>query len=152
MKDKIWTTILDSYDYPERPCDTECKETCDGRTDCPLYFAWMQRTAEDLEEVEKTSQKIKPADTEVSAGLPLLQKAIAENPLNKDSLFPNMGDPVDKLKRIKEQFAKDVCDKKVFAYPDAICRNQPPQITNLMNGCLSCPLRNTCKILFVDKD
>lgn len=56
----------------------------------------------------------------------------------------------EKLARIKKQFSKDVCRKTPFHHPKVICGNQPPEITNLMNACLSCSLRETCKILFVE--
>lgn len=63
-----------------------------------------------------------------------------------------------KIARIKKQFSVDVCNKSScgrsadggLAEIDSICRNQPPEITNLMNACLSCRLRETCKILFVE--
>lgn len=64
----------------------------------------------------------------------------------------------EKLARIKKQFSVDVsnkssCGRSVdgsLAEIDSICRNQPPEITNLMNACLSCRLRETCKILYVE--
>lgn len=53
----------------------------------------------------------------------------------------------NQLEQIKKQFNYDVCSKTV-RYPKPICENRPPEITNLMNACLSCPLRKTCKLLF----
>ena len=63
-----------------------------------------------------------------------------------------------KLTRIKKQFSEDVCKASScgrsadgsLAEIDSICRNRPPETTNLMNACLSCRLRETCKILFVE--
>lgn len=64
----------------------------------------------------------------------------------------------EKLARIRKQFSEDVCHKTScgrradggLAEVDSICRNRPPETTNLMNACLSCRLRETCKILFVE--
>jgi len=58
---------------------------------------------------------------------------------------------LDKIEQIRKQFSHDVRDERVFNHPQAICRNQPPEITNLLNACLSCPLRNTCKLLFTEE-
>lgn len=63
------------------------------------------------------------------------------------------------LERLKKQFSEDVCHKSScgrsadggLAEIDSICRNRPPETTNLMNACLSCPLQETCKVLFVEK-
>ena len=44
---------------------------------------------------------------------------------------------VDKLEAVKKQFSKDV-----------FCKNRPPETTNFMNACLSCAMRETCKLLF----
>jgi len=56
----------------------------------------------------------------------------------------------EKIARIKKQFSEDVCSRNQFNHPTAICQNRPPETTNLMNACLSCPMRETCKILFVE--
>ena len=65
-----------------------------------------------------------------------------------------------KIARIKKQFSEDVCQcltsgrpidgRSGLIYPDSICQNRPPETTNLMNACLSCRLRETCKILYVE--
>lgn len=65
----------------------------------------------------------------------------------------------EKLARIKKQFSEDVCRKSScgrsadggLAEINSICRNRPPETTNLMNACLSCSSRETCKILFVEE-
>lgn len=64
----------------------------------------------------------------------------------------------EKMARLKKQFSEDVCRKSScgrsadgsLAEIDSICRNRPPETTNLMNACLSCRLYETCKILFVE--
>jgi len=64
---------------------------------------------------------------------------------------------VQKIERLKKQFSEDVCrsfttgkpaGESRIPEPDSICQNRPPEITNLRNACLSCSLRETCKILF----
>lgn len=54
------------------------------------------------------------------------------------------------IEQLKKQYAIDVCRINQFYFPRPICRNQPPDFTNLMNACLSCPMRETCKLLFTD--
>lgn len=56
-----------------------------------------------------------------------------------------------KIERIRAQYAYDVCDKNKYYHPKPVCKNQPPEITNLMNACLTCPMRGTCRILFYEK-
>lgn len=64
----------------------------------------------------------------------------------------------EKMARLKKQFSEDVCHKAScgrradggLAEVDSICRNRPPETTNLMNSCLSCRLRETCRILYVE--
>lgn len=58
----------------------------------------------------------------------------------------------EKIGRIKKQFSEDVCRKIKNFYPESICQNRPPEITNLMNACLTCSLRETCRILFIEKE
>lgn len=54
-----------------------------------------------------------------------------------------------KLEQIKKQFSEDVCKTNRIGV-NSICQNQPPETTNLMKACLSCRLRETCKILYVE--
>lgn len=53
-------------------------------------------------------------------------------------------------RKIQKTFAEDICRTNEYFYPKPICKNQPPENTNLMNACLTCPLKNTCKLLFVE--
>jgi len=51
-------------------------------------------------------------------------------------------------KAIRAQYAKDLVAINQFYYPKPICENQPPETTNGMNACLSCPMRKTCLLIF----
>lgn len=53
----------------------------------------------------------------------------------------------EKLAKIKNQYSKDVCHIG-FNCRIALCNNRPPEITNLMNSCLSCRMRETCRLLY----
>lgn len=61
--------------------------------------------------------------------------------------YPDQQAEID---QIKKQYAIDVCKINQFYFPLPICGNQPPNITNLLNACLSCPMRETCKLLFTE--
>ena len=51
-------------------------------------------------------------------------------------------------KAIKAQYAKDLVAINKFYYREPICQNQPPEITNGYDACLSCPMRKTCLLIF----
>ena len=51
-------------------------------------------------------------------------------------------------KAIRTQYAKDLVAINKFYFPKPICENQPPETTNGMNACLSCPMRKTCLLIF----
>jgi len=53
-----------------------------------------------------------------------------------------------KSKAIREQYAKDLVATNKFYFPKPVCKNQPPEITNGHNACLSCPMRKTCLLIF----
>jgi len=55
------------------------------------------------------------------------------------------------IKAIKKQYAKDLVAINTFYYPKPVCENQPPEITNGYNACLSCPMRKTCLLIFKEK-
>ena len=54
-------------------------------------------------------------------------------------------------KAIKAQYAKDLVAINKFYYREPICQNQPPEITNGYDACLSCPMRKTCLLIFKTK-
>ena len=65
-----------------------------------------------------------------------------------DDLIQALADSeAERVKGLVEVFYKEVCATNLFYYPDEICRNQPPEISNFMNGCLSCPIRETCQAI-----
>ena len=53
-----------------------------------------------------------------------------------------------KVDAIKTQYARDLVATNKFYYPKPVCERQPPEITNGMNACLSCPMRKTCLLIF----
>ena len=53
-----------------------------------------------------------------------------------------------KLSSIKKQYAADLVQINQFYFPKPVCKNQPPEITNGCNACLSCPMRRTCLLIF----
>jgi len=48
-----WNKTLDNYEYPKRPCDTNCFDDCPGRITCPMFTAWERRTEKDKEKENK---------------------------------------------------------------------------------------------------
>lgn len=51
------------------------------------------------------------------------------------------------LENIRKRYSIDVCS--IRPQQDiAICSNRPPEITNLKNSCLSCRMRETCRLLY----
>jgi len=57
-RNKVFDSVLDSYGYPEKPCNTNCVDACPDRLDCPLFLAWKQRIARDKEKLEITEKKL----------------------------------------------------------------------------------------------
>lgn len=67
----------------------------------------------------------------------------------------------NEIERIKELFSEEVCRSSTrgrpveggVAEPKYICQNRPPEISwsESNEACLSCPLRETCKLLFERK-
>ena len=53
-----------------------------------------------------------------------------------------------KAEAIRTQYACDLVAINTFYYPKPVCENQPPEITNGYNACLSCPMRKTCLLIF----
>ena len=51
------------------------------------------------------------------------------------------------LEDIRKRYSIDVCSSRP-QQDIAICSNRPPDITNLMNSCLSCRMRETCRLLY----
>ena len=76
-----------------------------------------------------------------------LDKPITEHP-DVQRLVKQVVELEAKLKAIKEQYAKDLVAEDTHFFPNPICKNQPPEITNGCNACLSCPMRNTCLLIF----
>ena len=51
-------------------------------------------------------------------------------------------------KAIKTQYARDLVATNEYYFAKPFCKNQPPEITNGYNACLSCPMRKTCLLIF----
>ena len=49
---------------------------------------------------------------------------------------------------VKTQYARDLVATNWAYFPKPVCKNQPPEITNGYNACLSCPMRKTCLLIF----
>ena len=77
-------------------------------------------------------------------------KSITEHP-DVQRLIGQVVELEAKLKAIKEQYAKDLVAEDTHFFPNPICQNQPPEITNGYNACLSCPMRKTCLLIFKTK-
>jgi len=79
-----------------------------------------------------------------------LAKPITEHP-DVQRLIGQVETLSQEIKAIKKQYAKDLVAINTFYYPKPVCENQPPEITNGYNACLSCPMRKTCLLIFKKK-
>ena len=52
------------------------------------------------------------------------------------------------ISAIREQFSKSVSATQQAYYPKAICENLPPEQFSGFNACLSCPMLETCRLLY----
>ena len=53
---------------------------------------------------------------------------------------------------ISNQFSKSVMATQQFHYPKSICKNLPPEQFSGFNACLSCPMVETCRLLYKRKE
>ena len=53
---------------------------------------------------------------------------------------------------ISNQFSKSVMATQQFYYPKSICKNLPPEQFSGFNACLSCPMVETCRLLYKRKE
>ena len=76
-----------------------------------------------------------------------LNKPITEHP-DVQRLIIQVETLSQEKKAIKAQYAKDLVSTNQFYFPKPVCENQPPEITNGMNACLSCSMRKSCLLIF----
>ena len=88
-------------------------------------------------------------DKGLDEALKMIKTPITEYP-DVQRLIGQMVELQLRVDAIKKQYARDLVAINTFYYPKPVCENQPPEITNGMNACLSCPMRRTCLLLFKD--
>lgn len=57
MADFDWREVLETYEYPKRPCDTNCVDGCPARPSCPLFQAWYRQTKRDAKKQAKNKEQ-----------------------------------------------------------------------------------------------
>ena len=69
-------------------------------------------------------------------------KAYEEKEKQADFLTLGLLKEKNRISAIQRQYNKDVLH---------LCENKPPKLYNGFNACLSCKLRETCKIIYADR-
>ena len=90
-------------------------------------------------------------DKELEAEIAKLKaKPVAEHP-DVQRLVGQVVELQAEKEAVKTQYARDLVATNWAYFPKPVCKNQPPEITNGYNACLSCPMRKTCLLIFKEK-
>ena len=118
-------------------CD-ECKKEC-----CPECWVWIP----DIGFKFCCESCARTRLLKLLAAAEMNDKPITEHP-DVQRLIGQVVELQAEKEAVKTQYARDLVATNWAYFPKPVCKNQPPEITNGYNACLSCPMRKTCLLIF----